>query len=217
LKRSRVGLERRRPRAARWATWALAASGVLAIGCNAAIGGGVLALGVVASILTYDCTEGVGVTLWERSTAHPVCDATVVAEHDKTRVTFSPCYSAFLDEGSWTVTATKAGYRAAVGTVTISHERRCSEPTYHSVELTLLRGDEKPGEDRIAPSPPLSPAATPMTPPEPSGESPPVPSPALPEGPAPVAPGSAAPASEPEAPAAPMTAPHSAAFPRETH
>jgi hypothetical protein len=177
------------------------------MGCNVAIGGGVLAAGVVASILTYDCTEGVGVTLWDRSTAHPVCDATVVAQLGKKSLTFSPCYSLYLDEGSWTVTATKPGYRPAVGTVTISHERRCSEPSYHSLELTLLRDDERPTEDRSAPSPPPLPTVPATAPPAPSAEPPPAASTIPPEGPAPPQP------QAPTAPAAPSAAPPSAAFP----
>jgi hypothetical protein len=167
-----------KPRPSRGATAALVlalSSAALAVGCNVAIGGGVLVAGVVAGVLTYDCGEGVGVTLWDRATAHSVCDASVVAKQGNKTVTFSPCYSAFLDEGSWSVIATKPGYQAAVGSVVVPHEHRCSEPSYHSVELTLLREGEGPRADEIKPAasssappvlspPPLSPSSPPSPP-----------------------------------------------------
>jgi hypothetical protein len=107
-------------------------------GCNIAVGAGVLVgVGVVA-VIGYDCGEPVDVTVWDRRTAHPVCDAKVTAEKEGTVHEFSPCYRVYLGEGTWTVKASKAGYTLALGTVTVGKERRCSEPTFHSVELTLV-------------------------------------------------------------------------------
>jgi hypothetical protein len=185
------------------------ASSLLAVGCNAAIGGGVLVAGIVAGVLTSDCAEGVGVTLWDRTTAHPVCDAKVVAEQGSKSVTFSPCYSAFLSEGTWTVSATKAGFQRVVGSVVIPPEHRCSEPTYHSVELTLLRDDERPDAKRITQASPVATAAppsvearpeTPTTSPTEPATAPPTPPAGAPSGLLP------SPTSGPTEPAPPSTA-----------
>jgi hypothetical protein len=169
-KHAESGLRKNRARlltnaSVRAAAVALTAGLLLPLGCNVAIGGGVLAAGVVAGILTYDCAEGVGVTLWERSTAHPVCDATVVAEQEGKTITFSPCYNAFLGEGTWTVSATKDGYQRAAGSVIIPHGHSCSQPTYHSVELTLLKNDEGARATELRPSNPAAPPPAIETPP----------------------------------------------------
>ena len=199
-KHDELGSRSRASRARRRVLLAALAPCLLAVGCNVAIGGGVLVAGVVAGILTYDCAEGVGVTLWDRTTAHPVCDAKVVAEQGSESVTFSPCYSAFLSEGNWTVSATKAGFQRVVGTVVIPHEHSCSEPTYHSVELTLLRDDERADAQRITQASPVATAAPPSV--EPRPETPAAAPAATQTAPAatPTAPAAAPPAAAPPAP-----------------
>lgn len=144
------------------------ASAVVLVGCNVAIGGGAVAVMAVVAFVGYGCGEPVDVTVWDRKLAHPVCDATVTAERDGSVHEFSPCYRLHLGDGQWKVKASKPGYVTAVGTVTVSEHRRCSEPTFHSVALTLVPEDEAvPPPAPIAPAPPPAapsappPAATP--------------------------------------------------------
>src|SRR5262249_46565813 len=134
-----------------------ALAALLTAGCvPAAVAGGAVVVGVGAVILASGCDEPVNVEVWDHGSAHPVCDAVVVAQRLVTLddlagrdladpsirreggvVTFSPCYGAHLGSGSWIVTATRPGFPPATGLVTIAEDRKCSQPTYHSLELTL--------------------------------------------------------------------------------
>jgi hypothetical protein len=132
----------RRPEIRKTRKWrtlgVLFALSLLATGCaSAAIAGGVVVVIGVAVALTADCEEGIGVTVWDPSMSHSVCDATVIASKGDKHVSFSPCFAGYLGEGEWTVTAQREGYETAVGTVTVAHDHKCREPVYHSLELTL--------------------------------------------------------------------------------
>jgi hypothetical protein len=159
-------------------------------GCSAAIGLGAVAVAGIVAYVGYGCGEPVDVTVWDRKTAHPICDATVTAEQDGSSHEFSPCYRLHLGDGAWKVKASKPGYVTAVGSVTVNKERRCSEPTFHTVVLTLLPEGE--------------PAPAPVMPPAPAAPG----SPAPPASVAPAPSASAAPA--PSASAAPAGAPGTA-------
>ena len=180
-----------------------AVAALLLAGCvPAAIAGGAVVVGIGSAIVFSNCDEPASVRVWDHTSAYPICDATVVAVSETgTTVTFSPCYSAYLGSGTWNVTASKAGLPVARGTVTVAEDHRCSQPTFHSLDLTL-------GSDGTVTAPaPAVPAAPAPPPPVPQ------PPPAAPEaGP------TAAPPSLPGA--APAPAPSSsvpaAAFPTQT-
>jgi hypothetical protein len=170
------------------ATWiVLALGGIVTCGCvPAAIAGGVIVVGAGAVVLASGCDEPVGVDVWDRSASHPICDATVVAQRvvmvedpagnpqvdpqmrvEGSVVTFSPCYTAHLGSGTWVVTATQEGFAKATGIVTISEDHKCSEPIYHSLELSLgtdaAAPERRPGQPApppLAPPPASAPPAT---------------------------------------------------------
>jgi hypothetical protein len=179
-------------------------AGLLTCGCvTAAIAGGAVAVVIGAAFIASGCDEPVGVNVWVPGSSYPVCDATVVAEQEGTARQFSPCYTVHLGSGTWIVTATRGGVRAT-GIVTVSEDRKCSEPTYHSLELTMGSDAARPEPTRMAPPPP--PPAGP--PPVPEGQ-PPAPQPApAPSSTVPTAgfPGPA-PAGTPTGTAPPATAP----------
>jgi hypothetical protein len=155
------------------------ASAVALTGCSAAIAAGAVTVAAVIAFVGYGCGEPVDVTVWDRKTAHPICDATVTAEQDGSSHEFSPCYRLHLGDGAWTVRAAKPGYVTAVGSVTVNKERRCSEPTFHSVVLTLLPIGEAPLPPvEVAPeSPPPAPAPASAAPAAPAAPAPPAPAP----------------------------------------
>ncbi|HEX3594953.1 MAG TPA: hypothetical protein VHU80_07625, partial [Polyangiaceae bacterium] len=101
--------------------------------------------------------------VWDHSSAHPICDAKVVAEsEDGSVTTFSPCYQAYLGSGTWKVTASKPGLPVAIGTVTVSKERKCSRPTFHSLELTLgIDASVESAPQPAAPRAPIPPSPSP--------------------------------------------------------
>jgi hypothetical protein len=154
------------------------------VGCNAAlIGAGVAVVGLGAAALAYSCDEPVGVDIWDRRTAHSLCDAAVTAESEGHLVHFSPCYQGYLGDGTWTVTATKSGYRPSSGTVVILHGHRCGEPAYHSIELTLVPEGEEQSLPPVLVTPPEGvpvPAAAPQGSSAPPAVEPPLPAPAAP-------------------------------------
>ena len=192
---------------------------ILATGCTTAfVAIGVSAVGVGAAALAFQCDEPVSVSVWDPGTAHAICDAVVTATAGSDKVEFSPCYTSALGEGTWTVTATRAGYAAATGTITVEHDHRCDEPSYHSLELTLSGGSAPMGPPPAwtAPGPSAPPAPAAPAPAARTGATPQptTPAPAQPAGPPPQA-SSAAPAPAPsptQAPSGAATAPK-AAFP----
>jgi hypothetical protein len=140
---------------------ALAVSSVAGLaGCNAIAGGVAVVVVAGVAVLGYSCGEPVDVTVWDRKAAHNVCDATVTAEQDGTVNEFSPCYRLYLGTGNWNIAAKKDGYVTATGTVSVSKERKCSEPTFHSVALTL----HPVGEVQSMPAPVAPPPPAPVVP-----------------------------------------------------
>jgi hypothetical protein len=146
----------------------LMASGaaLLVASCNAAVGGGVVALMGGAGFLAGQCYDRVRVRVRDPHTGLPTCSATVtVSEVGGSERQLRPCYSAALTEGSWTFTARQEGY-AAVRTelVVPDHEGDCPHYT-HTIELTLRREGEpsesSPPPARTASEPaPSAPAAS---------------------------------------------------------
>ncbi|HVU00917.1 MAG TPA: hypothetical protein VHE30_04165 [Polyangiaceae bacterium] len=194
-------MSRRRRYRARGVLIAALFAGLATAGCaSALIGGGVVVVALSVAALTYECEEGIGVTVWDPAQAHTVCDARVVARQEGKEIRFSPCYMGYVGKGTWTISAEKEGFVAAEGTVTIPPEHKCSEPVYHSVELTLRRveGYGAPGAipppgyvppPGYAPSPTPAPAYAPPAygpPPQaPVGPGVPAPAPAPPPAPSP--------------------------------
>ncbi len=190
-----------------------AAVALLLAGCvPAVVAGSVFVVGATSAVVFSGCDEPAAVQVWDHTASHPVCDATVTAESESGSVTtFSPCYQAYLGTGTWKVTASKPGLPIATGTVIVSEDRKCSRPSFHSLDLTL-------GSDgtivSTPPPPSLAPATTapptPATSPAPAGAPPPPP--ATPPAPPPTSSGSPPPAPSPSVPSAafPSDAPVSA-------
>jgi hypothetical protein len=173
---------------------AVAAAALLLTACiPAVVGGGIFVVGVGAAIVVSGCDEAASVQVWDHTASHPVCDAVVTAEREGHVVAFSPCYQTYLGTGVWKVVARKPGMPIATGTIVVDKDRRCSQPTYHSLELTLG------SEADVSPSPLVAPP--PSRPP---------PSPAPPAAPADT---SAAPSSSINPSPAPSSGVPSAAFP----
>jgi len=138
-----------------------AAAAVLVAGCVPAIvGGGVFVVGVTSAILFSGCDEPASVQVWDHTSSYPVCDATVTAVSESgSTTTFSPCYSAYLGAGTWKVTASKPGLANATGTITVALDHKCSQPIFHSLDLTLgSDGSAVPAPPPVAPGAPRSPS-----------------------------------------------------------
>lgn len=121
----------------------LSAASILLASCNAAVGGGVVALMGGAGYLAGQCYDRVRVRVRDPHTGQPTCNADVwLSDDDGSRRRLRSCYSAALTEGSWTLTALQEGYVPASTQLTIpEHEGDC--PSYtHSIELTLRREGE---------------------------------------------------------------------------
>ncbi|HEX4335083.1 MAG TPA: hypothetical protein VH062_04165 [Polyangiaceae bacterium] len=159
-------------RRSRGSFWLCGAAALfLVTGCvPAVVGGGIFVVGVGSALLFSGCDEPASVQVWDHLSSHPVCDATVTAVSEKGSVaTFSPCYQAYLGSGTWTVTASKPGLPIATGTISVARDRKCNQPTFHSLELTL-------GSDGTVPTvPSRPPLGAPGAPPNPSAPPPPPP------------------------------------------
>jgi hypothetical protein len=180
---------------------AVAAIAALSLtGCvTAAIAGGVFVVGIGSAIIFSGCDEPASVQVWDNTSAYPTCDAVVTAESETgSTATFSPCYQAYLGTGVWHVTATKPGFPAAKGVITVEEKRKCSEPIFHALDLTL-------GSDAT-----YTPAPVPSPPPSPPPATSPAPSPSPAPAPAPAPPPATTSTSTPSA------APPSTAFPTST-
>jgi hypothetical protein len=152
----------------------LVASTLLSGCVTAYVALGVTAVGIGAAALAFECDEPVSVSVWDPAAAHIVCDAVVTATSGSDTVELSPCYTTTLGAGTWTVTAIKPGRPPATGTVTVEREHKCSEPVYHTLELSLSGG----GPPMAPPPVPIGTVAPagqpgPATPPTPTAEPPP--------------------------------------------
>jgi hypothetical protein len=137
----------------------LLAVGAAALGasCNAAVGGGVVALVGGAGFLAGQCYDRVRVKVRDPHTGLSTCNASVwVSDADGSERRLRPCYNAALTEGTWKLTARHEGYVAASTELTIpEHPDDCPHYT-HTVELTLRR----PGEPSMPPTVTRSATAT---------------------------------------------------------
>ncbi len=162
----------------------LALAGALlgALACNAALGGGLVALAGGAGYLASQCYDRVRVKVRDAETGLYTCEASVSVSDGDSEWRLRPCYSAALTEGRWQLTARRAGYVAASTEVKVDdHPGDCPYYT-HSVELTLrLEGSPSAPTTvtpRTAPAPasqPALPAPAPASPAPAAAETPSVP------------------------------------------
>jgi hypothetical protein len=188
--------------------------GLAGLGCNAAIGGGVVALAGGAGYFASQCYDQVKVRVRDEK-GQKTCHAHVVISSDGSERLLRPCYHASLTEGRYRVSARSEGYVPADVEIAIP-ERTGACPHYtHTIELTLRRPGQAPAAPTFGPPKQPPAAAEAATPRPPITLPPPIPV-AAPAVPAPAAAAAAAPAAPAPAPAAPApapTAPPSAAFP----
>ena len=158
------------------------ALGVLA--CNAAVGGGLVALAGGAGYLASQCYDRVRVKVRDAETGLHTCEADVTVSDGDSERRLRPCYNTALTEGRWQLTARRAGYVTASTEVQVEeHPGDCPYYT-HSVELTLRREGSPSVPTRVTPS--AAPPSAAPTPAPPPSQAPPVPG-----GPVPGAPASA--------------------------
>lgn len=133
-----------RSRTGRWfGALFVAGAAALVASCNAALGGGVVAVLGGAGFLAGQCYDRVLVRVRDPRTGQLTCDANVwVSDEGGSERRLRPCYNAALTEGTWTVTARRDGYRPASTELTIpARDGDCPHYT-HSIELTLRRTGE---------------------------------------------------------------------------
>ncbi|HTV22450.1 MAG TPA: hypothetical protein VMG12_27365, partial [Polyangiaceae bacterium] len=119
------------------------ATAAFGVSCNAAIGGGVVAVLGGAGFLAGQCYDRVRVKVRDPHTGDTTCNASVwVSEKGGSERRLRPCYNAALTEGTWKLTARYEGYAPATTEITIpEHPDSCPHYT-HTVELTLRREGE---------------------------------------------------------------------------
>lgn len=151
-----------------------AAGAVLgAVACNAAVGGGVVALVGGAGYLAGQCYDRVRVKVRDAESGRYTCDADVWVSDGDSERRLRPCYSAALTEGKWLLTARQPGYTAAKTELDIPEvDGECPHYT-HSVELTLRRegapavattvvAPARPAAAPVPAAPPAAPASPPL-------------------------------------------------------
>lgn len=197
------------------------AAAALGASCNAAIGGGVVAVLGGAGFLAGQCYDRVRVKVRDPHTGQATCNASVwVSDKDGSERRLRPCYNAALTEGTWKLTARYEGYAPATTELVIPEHRGDCPHYTHSVELTLRREGEPsmppvirsataPASAPSAPTNPLDTAPARVVPPPLPGTAPvpgvptrsfePLapPAPTTPTTPAPAAPPAPAPATPP--------------------
>ena len=135
----------------------LAAIALLSAGlaCNAAIGGGVVALVGGAGYFASQCYDHVKVRVRDAGTGLRTCDADVAVSEGGSERLMSSCYYTTLTEGRYAVTARREGYVSSSTEVEVT-ERTGACPHYvHSVELTLWPvGTPRPDAAPVRPAPP---------------------------------------------------------------
>ena len=153
----------------------------LVMACNAAIGGGVIALVGGAGYVVAQCYDRVRVRVRDEMTGRYTCDADVVLTEGNSQRSLRPCYNAALTSGSYRLTARRAGYLPASTDLKIAdHEGDCPHYT-HSIELTLRSESDPSRPTRIKPTERVAgPAAPPVASPNPAAPSAAVPSTAAP-------------------------------------
>src|SRR4051812_27773349 len=108
------------------------------LGCNAAVGAGLVAVAGTAGFLASQCYDEVRIRVRDES-GQSTCDADVTLSEGDSVSSLRPCYHASLTEGRWRVDARREGYLPASTELVIpEHEGSCPHYT-HSVELTLRR------------------------------------------------------------------------------
>lgn len=150
-----------------------------AVACNAAVGGGVVALLGGAGYLAGQCYDRVRLKVRDAESGRYTCDADVWVSDGDSERRLRPCYSAALTDGKWRFTARQPGYTEASTELQIAEvEGEC--PHYiHSIELTLRREGAPPVATTVTPT---------RSPAPPASAAPPVPGAGAPVAPAPGSP-----------------------------
>lgn len=143
-------------RSSRWAPYRALVVTVtlvpLAIACNAAIGGGVIALVGGAGYAVAQCYDRVQVRVRDEMTGRYTCEAEVVLAEGNSQRSLRPCYNAALTSGTYRLTARRPGYLPASTDLKIAeHPGDCPHYT-HSIELTLRSENDPSRPTRIKPT-----------------------------------------------------------------
>ena len=137
----------------------VAGAAALVASCNAALGGGVVAVLGGAGFLAGQCYDRVLVRVRDPRTGQLTCDANVgVSDEGGSERRLRPCYNAALTEGTWTVTARRDGYRPASTELTIDSS---GLDTQRQHGQRLLLGDARRRRPARHAARPRGPAANP--------------------------------------------------------
>lgn len=188
----------------RWLSWALLGAGLLTTSCAGVVGAGAAVVVVGAGVLSMTCYDRVSVTVTDRLTGTPLCDAKVTFHEGSSVTEASSCHQAALATGQYKMRVERPGLVSYEVPVTIDTGKSCK----HAVQtlwVALDRPNLQTQPTHIAPAPAAPPTAAPPQAPVAA----PVPAPAAPPGPAPAP----ATAPAPAPPAAPAPAPPAAPAP----
>ena len=201
----------------RWLSWALLGAGLLTTSCAGVVGAGAAVVVVGAGVLSMTCYDRVSVTVTDRLTGTPLCDAKVTFHEGSSVTEASSCHQAALATGQYKMRVERPGLVSYEVPVTIDTGKSCK----HAVQtlwVALDRPNLQTQPTHIAPPPaapptaappqapvaaPVPPPAAPATAPAPAPGTAPAPAPATAPVPAP----GTAPAPAPAPPAAPAPAP----------
>jgi hypothetical protein len=201
----------------------VATGGLLSTSClAAAIGGGVGVVVVGAGVVAFTCYDRVSVTVTDRLTGTPLCDAHVTFQKGGSVTEATSCYQAALSAGKYMMRVERPGLLPFEQPVDVVKSSDCGG-TIQTMYIALDRPNRVVPPEQVAPSPAApSPAApSPAAPATPAPEAPPAtpapavaPTPVAPSGAPGTAPSSVAPPPSATPPAsAPTPAPASPSFP----
>jgi hypothetical protein len=137
----------RRRRSVRLA--ACGALGLVLVGCNVALGGGMAVLVGTVGYFAAECYDHLLVRVRDTESGAARCDVSVwVSDGDSRREMF-PCYHAALGEGRWTVEVKEPGYQSVSSEVVVREPEGACPRLTRTVELTL-RPIQAPSASSVA-------------------------------------------------------------------
>jgi hypothetical protein len=191
---------------------ALVALGLLSTSCIGVIGLGAATLVAGAGVLAFTCYDRVSVTVTDRQTGTPLCDAKVTFIEGKSSMEATSCYEAALAPGSYTLRVERHGLETYEEPVEVTRGGTCGQST-QTIYVALDRlhhGQETPPGGEPPPAPLTAmPVVAPSAVVPPASASTPAPAPSS----APQASTSAPPTPPAPPAAAPTPAPSATAFP----
>jgi hypothetical protein len=195
--------------------WVLVGLGLLSTGCVGVAGAGAAVAIVGAGALAFTCYDRVSVTVTDRLTGTPLCDAKVSFIQGKSETVATSCYQAALSTGQYKLRVERRGLITFEEPVEVTEGGDCGG-TVQTIYVALDRKSRGVAPPTAIQAPAKAPPAAVTAAPVPSVAAPPPPvtppPPAVAAPPGAVAPSGPLPAAPPPPPAA-APPPASTAFP----